>query len=54
MALTGDIKSTLTDLLSSGSKASGASAMTEALSSVAKSCTAVARVQKFSSTAHVS
>jgi UDP:flavonoid glycosyltransferase YjiC (YdhE family) len=30
--LTGDIKSTLTDLLSCGSKASGASAMTEALS----------------------
>jgi len=38
--LMGDIKSTLTDLLSSGSKASGASAMTEALSSLAKSCTA--------------
>lgn len=40
IALAGDMKSTLTDLLSSGSKAAGASAMTEALSSVAKSCTA--------------
>lgn len=40
VALTGDMKSTLTSLLSSGSRASGASAMTEALSTVAKSCTA--------------
>lgn len=40
VALSGDIKSTLIDLLSSGNKASRGSAMTEALSSVAKSCTA--------------
>lgn len=40
VALAGDIKHTLTDLLSSSRRPSGASAMTEALSSIAKSCTA--------------
>lgn len=40
IALAGNIKTTVTELLSSGSKAGGASAMREALSSVAKSCTA--------------
>ncbi|HYD16661.1 MAG TPA: glycosyltransferase [Candidatus Nanoarchaeia archaeon] len=40
VALAGDIKSTMTDLLSSGSKAARASPMTDALSSLAKACTA--------------
>lgn len=40
IALAGDIKRTITELLSSSSKSSGASAMTKALSSIAKSCTA--------------
>jgi sterol 3beta-glucosyltransferase len=40
VALACDIKSSITELLSSRNKASGASAMTEALSSIAKTCTA--------------
>jgi sterol 3beta-glucosyltransferase len=40
IALAGDIKRTITKLLSSSRKPSGSSAMTEALSSIAKSCTA--------------